>query len=137
MGAVQQAVQNSTGQTITTTTETAIVTSSPMTINAPGAQGVTISGVVNVAVAASTTSVVLRIRNGVGVAGTQLVAITTTVTASTTVTIPYYWVDSTAQVLPGGVPNIQYTLTIVCTAAGANSTVNLVNMEVASVTAAF
>lgn len=107
-------------QTIVTTAETAVGVIAPGEPRpVPAGESIAVSGYVNLTLTGSTTAVVVRIRKGPGVAGTVVgTAKTTTVTASTNVTIPFGEVDTTPA------DNQQYTVTVVCTAAAANTTVN-------------
>lgn len=112
-----------TNATIVTTAETVVATLTGITTDNPSTI-VYLEAYANIAVAAATTSLVLRVRR-TGLTGTLVgAAQTTTVTASTTATELYQVVDT-----PGEVAGLTYVLTAVCTAAGANSTVNAVGLQ--------
>jgi|KBSSwiStaDraftv2_1062776.scaffolds.fasta_scaffold1358516_2 hypothetical protein len=118
--------------TLVTTAETAVVTVTPFNTSSPGGEGVSISGSLNITTGTATTAVVIRVRQGSGVAGTVVgAALTYTIGAAVSATIPYDVLDTTALSATGQ----QYTVTAQQTAASANGTVNLatVNAESSSV----
>lgn len=57
---------------LVTTAETLVLTSGAMPYNAPGGQGVLVSGTVSGATGAGTTSVQLRVYRGTSISGTQV-----------------------------------------------------------------
>lgn len=110
--------------TLTAGTETAYQTASPAAVP-PAPQGVVIRGYVNVTGGATGGGWTIRCRRGVGVAGAQVgLTQTYTMPASTTVSIPYSFVDTAP---PAG-QNSVYTVTV--TAAGSNGVGNDGALEV-------
>lgn len=104
---------------VVTTNETAAITTAPVSVTLDG-DPIYISGSLNFTTGASTTSVTVRCRRGVGVAG-ALVQETEpyTIGAAANATIPFGFQD-----IPGAVAGQQYTITIQQTAATGNGTVN-------------
>lgn len=126
----------SQGGTIVTTAETLVSQSPVLSVNmaapaesGPGAyqNGMHLQGSVNLLLSAAATSVTIRARvsNTGAVAGVASplisgsIARVTTVTASTSVSIPFDFVDSFNQQAPLGV---SYCITVVVAGATANST---------------
>jgi hypothetical protein len=118
-------VNEATGPiSLVTTTETIVATVTPaLTINAPGGEGLSISGFINVLTGTGTTAVVTRVRKGSLVTDTLIdVAQTHTIGAAVSASIPFGALDgagasATAQ---------NYVVTMQQTAASANGTVNYV-----------
>lgn len=82
----------------------------------PGSANVIVRGDVNITLGAGVTAVVAKCFNN---AGTQVgLTKTTTVTASTTVDLPFTFRDTTPRT------NNVYSIQLTCTGATANSTVN-------------
>lgn len=104
---------------LVTTAETAVLSSTLNSENQPTGQGVSVNGNFNVTTGASTTGVTVRVRAGVGVAGALIgTAVTHTLAAAASATIPYGVLDATL------VGTVQYTVTAQQVAASANGTVN-------------
>jgi hypothetical protein len=109
--------------TLTTTSETTVATSPALTEGQVGPvyQGMRLQGVVNVTAGASTTAVVVRVRQGVGTGGALVGnAATHTLAATAIANVPFDVVDS------AGVSGtaLQWTVTVQQTAASGNGTVN-------------
>lgn len=128
--------QNTGSQTITTTTETAVITTPAYTYDEPNpfvggehsgaGQGVSISGVINInPVGAGATSVVVRVRQGT-VTGTIVSTITQTVTAASSLELTFEGVDTTRFPASGGV----YVVSLQFGAATGNSTVTYTAVDV-------
>lgn len=100
---------------LVTTAETTILTTTAPDERIGPALGVVISGFVNVTAGTGTTAVVIKIRQGSGVAGTLLQSGTHTLAAGASANIPIEYVDNT-----GTTPVPQYTVTVTQTAATAN-----------------
>ena len=123
---------NTTAVTVTTTSETVLATSDTLTLAPTGGEGYRINGVLNVALGAGTTAVVVRVRQNSVTGSVVGAAVTTTATASTTVTIPFDVQDFAAN----NAPVANYVVTMVATGATANSTGNLTTIAVTPVTSA-
>lgn len=112
------------GTTLTSGSELAYMQSQPSS-PPPAPQGRTIRGYINATGGATGGGWSIKCRQGTGVAGTQ-VGNTQTVTfpATTTISIPYSFTDTSATQPANGI----YTITV--TAAGSNGTANDGNMEI-------
>lgn len=107
--------------TLTTTTETAIVSSPPVSYNMPGGEGNLVQGNIVAAIGAGATSYQWKVYQGVGIGGTLVKASgNINVTASTTVDIGFEALDSSALALNG---TTAYTVSLTVNGATANSTV--------------
>jgi hypothetical protein len=83
---------------------------------------VKISGVVNITAGTSTTAVVLKVRQGAGITGTQVgVNMTHTLAAGASASIPYEVEDTTVTNVQGQ----QYSVTATQTGGAANGTANI------------
>jgi hypothetical protein len=115
--------------TLVTTAETIVATVTPaLTSNAPGGEGLSISGFINLLTGTGTTAVVIRVRKGSLVTDTVVdVAQTHTVGAAVSASIPFGALDGAATTLTAQ----NYVVTVQQTAASANGTVNyaLVNTQ--------
>lgn len=121
MGVRIGSVQNTTivNATIVTTAETAIATSDPIGQAIDNAV-ILVLWYFLVTLAAGTNLLTWRVRRGSGITGAAInVPTGVTVTASTVVSFSGVYRDT-----PGVVAAQQYTLSLVCGAAGANATVN-------------
>jgi hypothetical protein len=109
--------------TLTTTAETAALTSAAVPFNAPGGQGLFVSGIVTGATGTGTTSVQTRVYRGATISGTLLATLQETNAAG------FY--QAGFQVLdsaPGANP--VYTVSVQQVGATGNGTVTYVNMAV-------
>lgn len=104
---------------VVTTAETAAITSDPVSTSV-GAEEITVSGIINITTGASTTQVVVRVRRGVGVAGTVVGETEPQNIGAAVSGNIFYEVTDT----PGEVAGQQYTATAVQTAATGNGTIN-------------
>jgi|SRR5215469_8442589 len=112
------------GATLTAGSEAAYQSSSAAAVP-PAPQGVVVRGYINVTGGATGGAWTIKCRRGVGIAGTQVGATQTyTMPATTSVSIPYSFVDTAPPAGQNGV----YTVTV--TAAGSNGTTNDGAMEV-------
>src|SRR5437868_6296431 len=110
---------------ILTTAETIVVTSPAINLSLDF-QALLIFWYANIAAAASTTSVIARLRRGAALTGTVInVASLTVATASAGFSTSGCYVDT-----PGAVAGQQYSLTLALSAASANSAVNDVALVV-------
>lgn len=101
--------------TLTTTSETAIVTTPSPDERIGPALGVLVSGFVNVTPGTGTTAVVVKVRAGSGITGTTLQSTTHTVIAADPQNIAIEYFDNS-----GTIPVGQYTVTVTQTGASAN-----------------
>jgi hypothetical protein len=111
--------------TLVTTAETAAVTTPVLPVTPPGGgQGLVIRGNLNVTTGASTTAIVIKVRQGSGTGGTQI-GNTQTVTAAAAASydLAFEVIDSSP------VPSSQYTVTVTQTAATGNGAVNQSEIE--------
>lgn len=116
-------IQVTSSTALVTTAETAAATSSsvPENLAGPAAQGVKVSGVLNVTAGTTATAVTIRVRAGSGLTGAVIGnAITHTLPAGETMSIPFEAIDSTLVQLAGAV----YTVTVQQVGATANGSVN-------------
>lgn len=122
-----------TAVTVTGTTETTLVTSSPGVNQAqPSYEGMKISGVVNVTPGTSTTAVVIRVRQGSGTGGSLVgVAQTHTLAAGNSANIAYEVLDTAGNSGAG----LLWTVTCQQTAAAANGTANIATITTTLATA--
>lgn len=121
MGANSE-VASASAVTLVTTAETVIAVTSINQTNNPGGQGVLVRGSVNVTAGAGTTAVVVRVRTGSTTAGTLIgVAETDTLAAANSESLPFDFLDSSANALNG---NVQYCVTVQQTGATGNGTAN-------------
>ena len=114
---------------ITTTTETAALTSAALPVNAPGAQGVKVTGTVTGATGAGVTSTQVRVYRGTSTAGTQIGGTLQEAQGASS----FYSMDFSAlDTAPGSNP--QYTVSVQMVGATGNSTVTyaLISAEVAN-----
>lgn len=106
-----------TSTTVTTTTETVVATSLPVSTRGASEQ-VTITGWVDFTSGTGATALTLRVRRGTGITGTLVSnANAQTVTAGNTLDYDLVVVDT-----PGEVAGQQYVLTVQQTAATGNGT---------------
>lgn len=110
---------------LVTTAETAALTSSALPYNAPGGQGLLVSGCVTGATGASTTSVQVRVYRGTTIGGTQ---IGVTLQESSAASSFYENGFSILDAAPGAAP--QYTVSVQQVGATGNGTVTLANIAV-------
>jgi hypothetical protein len=124
--------------TLTTTAETAVVTTQPVTYNSPGGSGNAIEGNIVAALSAAATSVVIKAYQGATIGGT-LVATSgnINVTASTTADLGFSFEDTSAAAKGSGTP-LQYTISLTVIGATGNTTIaaGLAFVNVTPVTAA-
>jgi len=100
-------------------TETAIVTSNPITVDTVD-KTVTVWGYMNVTAGTSAVTAVIKVRRGATASGTQVgTTLTTTTVATKLYTIPFMAVD-----VPGESAGLVYTATLAEGSAGADGTVN-------------
>lgn len=122
-------VNEASAVTLVTTAETVVATIAPgLNINAPGGEGLSISGFINVTTGTATTAVVIRVRKGTTTADTLVdSALTHTIGAAVSASIPFGALDQAATSATAQ----QYVVTIQQTAATANGTVNyaLINAQ--------
>lgn len=111
--------------TVTTTSETAAVTSPAQGISPPTASlGLVVRGNVNFTAGTGATAVTIRVRQGSGITGTLVGnALTVTVAAGSSYDLAFDVVDTSP------VPAQQYTVTVTQTAATGNGTVNQADIE--------
>lgn len=123
---VMQANQVTTSQTITTTTEKALLVTTPMNDGIPGAmQPIRIAGTVNITPGTGTTAVVIRVRQGNGITGTVVgSALTHTVTAGNAIQLAYSAEDTSSWLTQAG--GGSYSVTVQQTGASGNGTVNFI-----------
>lgn len=130
MGNIFEVVQTTgLGNTPASAAETAIFTTPvlPPVGQASVQNPVTIQAVVNALAGTGTTALVMRCRQGSGVAGTQVgPAVTQTVAAGATANVPFQWPDTSGYLEGGG----QYTITLSATGASGAGTSNAVSVEV-------
>lgn len=109
---------------LVTTAETVAVTISPaVAITAPSGEGVAIQGSVNVTAGTGTTAIQVRVRQGTSTSGTLVgQAVTHTLAAGATASVPVDQQDSSASALAGTAD--QWIVTVQQTGASANGTVN-------------
>jgi len=104
------------GVTLTTTTETALVTTPG--IATLGARTISIQSVAQITSGTAATAITLRVRRGSGTGGTSVgTPAALTVTAGNTAVLAYGFDDT-----PGESAGLQYTVTAQQTAATANGT---------------
>lgn len=104
--------------TLTTTTETVVMTMPGVSTNGPGDQAF-VSGSMAVTAGAAATGITVRVRRGTGITGTVIgTAEIDSVTAATTEPFPFDAFDT-----PGDVANQQYVVTAQQVAATGNGTV--------------
>jgi hypothetical protein len=116
--------QNTSTQTVTTTTELAIAQLVPYQVANPGGTGVQLSGEINGTAGTGTTAIVARIRQGNGITGSVVGGpVTVSVTAGNT-----FEVNPTAEDVNNLLGDIGYSLTIQQTGASGNGSVNLANL---------
>jgi hypothetical protein len=103
-------------------TETAIAVSPNITLPLAG-NTAKVSGVLNITAGAGTTAIVLKVRQGNGVAGAQVQGnMTHTLAAAASANVPYDVQDSSgAYAADGGIP---YTVTVTQTGGTGAGTVN-------------
>jgi hypothetical protein len=121
---------NSANQTLTTTSETAVLSSTTFVENQPTGLGVAVAGVFLISAGTATTSITIQVRRGVGTSGTSIYSVTHNIAAATPELVAYGFVDPT---LSG---TVQYSLTITQNAATGNGTVSNVFMRVEPSTSA-
>jgi len=117
--------------TISGTAETVAVTSPAATPYGASAtlmggpyMGLSVRGNINATLGTAATSVVWRVRDGSGTAGTVVGSPgTVTTVAVTTVDVPFYVIDT------GGLPQTQYSVTLFCGAATSNGVINSAQIE--------
>jgi hypothetical protein len=109
---------NNSSVTLTTTAETGICATTPLSINAPGGLGQAISATVNVTAGTGTTSITARVRAGLGTGGAVLGTAQWNITAGQTDSRTITTGDNATQ------GTIQYTLTIQQNGASGNGEVN-------------
>lgn len=115
-------VQVLTATTLVTTAETIAATSSAVAESEAGAaaQGVKVSGVLNVTAGTGTTAVTVRVRAGTTLSGALIGnAVVHTLAAAALANIPFEAIDPT--LIQAGA---QYVVTVQQTAATANGSVN-------------
>lgn len=100
-------------------TESAIMNTPRIDEQVAPASGVLVSGFINVLAGTGTTAVVVKVRAGVGVGGTQLLSGTHTLAAGASANIPFEFVDYS-----GAFPIGQYTVTVTQTGGTAPGTVS-------------
>ena len=125
---LQKQVTSAASLTTSANTELLCAYSGRMEANFPTIRAI-IRGWVQVAFAASTTGVILRLRRGNGITGTVVAGGNTQLVTASTTTQASIWFSE--QLL--NVEFADYSLTIQTVAAGANSTVNLAQIEVESI----
>jgi hypothetical protein len=109
--------------------ETAIITTTANQ-DAVSVGPILIEGTLNVTPGASTTAVVLKVRQGSGIAGTQVgPSITQTLAAAALGTVPFQVEDPAPAANAGGV----YTVSLTQTAGAGAGTVNYVYVKATSV----
>lgn len=112
-------VFSTTPVTLTTTSETALLSSTVNLENQPTGQGVSVNGNFNVLAGTGTTALTIRVRAGNGIAGALIgTAVTYTLAAGASATVPYGVLDPTL------IGTVQYTVTCQQTGASGNGTVN-------------
>lgn len=117
-------VNNTASTTVTTTTETVMVTGNFVNPPFQTAKAM-VSGTVNLLTGTGTTAVVLRIRRNPNAENVQVgAALTITAAATTTVQLSMQAADA----IPDGRP-VQYAVTVQQTGAGANGTGNFSNVS--------
>jgi len=119
---------------LVTTAETAALTSAALPVNAPGAQGILVSGCVTGATGASVTSLQVRVYRGATIGGGVQIGVTLQESAGAS---SFYENGfSVLDTAPGANP--QYTVSVQQVAATGNGTVTLANiaLEVANATGA-
>ena len=129
-----ETVSTASGITMTTTAETAAVSSLPVGYNQPSGAGfgLAVHGYVNVTAGAGTTSVSVAVRKGVGTTGQVLASSDPdTLAAGNSQSIAYEFVDTTPAVTPSGTATgagvagtNQYTVTVQAVGATGNGTIN-------------
>lgn len=112
--------------TLVTTAEAVAATSAAKDIENPGGQGTRISGIVNVTTGAATTAVVVRVREDSLTGNVIGEALTHTIGAAVSATIPFDALDTSLTD-----DNKVYVVTVTQTAATGNGTVNhaVINVE--------
>ena len=125
---LQVQVASSAALVTTANTELLIAYSGRMEANLATLRSI-IKGWAQIALSAGTTGLITRFRRGNGITGTVVAGGNTqTVTASTTVTVDLQFSE---QLL--NVEFADYSFTVQTVAAGANSTINLAQIEVGSI----
>jgi hypothetical protein len=128
------AVTQATGAplvTLTTTAETAVITSGVLPYNAPGGQGVLVSGLVAGATGASVTSCQVRVYRGATTGGTQVgVTLQEAQGASSFYSMGFSILDTT----PGANP--QYTVSVQQVGATGNGTATIGSVALEAANAA-
>lgn len=138
-----ETLNTNSGVTLVTTAETAAVTSSPVSYNQPGGQGLGVHGYVNVTAGAGTTAIVVTVRKGAGTGGQTLASSDTdTLAAGGSESIYYEFVDTTPTPTPAGdvqgadvAGTNRYTVTVSQTGATGNGTINHASIGVRPVSA--
>ena len=108
-------------------TETAVLSGPPSfdVTGVPSGDFTRIHGVINITAGTSTTAVVVKVRRGTGIAGTQVGnSATHTLAAGASASIPFDYTD-TAQFMAN-----TYSVTMTQTAGAANGTINAASMTV-------
>lgn len=119
--------------------ETALINTPVLQAALPGAFGqpsgvavpqpVKISGVINILAGAGVTAIVVRVRQGIGIAGAVVgAAMTLTLAAGSTGAFAFSVEDNTGFVEAGG----NYTVTVAQTGATGASTINTFDLEVSA-----
>lgn len=128
------AVTQSTGAplvTLTTTAETAALTSAVLPYNAPGGQGLLVSGIVAGTTGASVTSCQVRVYRGATTGGTQIgVVLQEAQGASSFFSMGFQLLDTAPGVNP------QYTVSVQQVAATGNGTVTICSIALEASNAA-
>jgi hypothetical protein len=115
---------------ITTTTETAALTSAALPVNAPGAQGVKVSVTVTGATGAGVTSTQLRVYRGSTISGTQIGGTCQEAQGASSF---YSMSASVLDTAPGS--SQQYTVSVQMVGATGNSTVTYASISAETATA--
>jgi hypothetical protein len=117
-------VYSTTPPAIGASTESTVISSTVNMENQPSGQGVGVNGSLNITAGTGTTAVVVRVRAGVGTGGALIgVAMTNTLAAGNTATIPFAVLDPTV------VGTVQYTVTVQQTGGSVAGTVNSVYLS--------
>jgi hypothetical protein len=121
-----QANQSTSPQTLVTTTEKALLVTTPIVDGIPGSiSPIRIAGTINVTPGTGTTSVVIRVRQGNGITGTALGnPVTHNVTAAAPTQLAFSAQDLSGWLTQAG--GGSYAVTIQQTGATGNGTVNYV-----------
>jgi len=115
---------------ITTTSETAALTSGAMPVNAPGAQGVKVTATVTGATGAGVTSAQVRLYRGTAITGTQIGG---TIQESQGASSFYAMTIQALDTAPAA--SAQYTVSVQMVGASGNSTVTYANVTAEVATA--